>query len=335
LKGWQLNPNGGATALFAFYVVALTGVLWYSLFYLPFLKMDGVFGFVLNILLYGCLSLLSFQTYRQEKQFRNIFFQFWILFSAMCLSGTVGLHFTFKGSYNSAIAAYVLMTILLHALVAWVVAKVLFQYIFHAEKGWRINLFSSLVVLPLCGWLFWPHWWQPNHILTLPTATSAATLYAPIQTCAIWVNGFSLLLFLAFFVHKYRTDRPIGAFADTMLFLFGLYVIVDTVEIVAQVKSLELMNITQWVFGLIAVGMMVTLGLRLKYKSQSIANYYESQFLSDDPRIGRRIGLFDRLILRSFFDPQAVGKRIFLGANGQKMTVRRTSPRVSRPVPKS
>jgi uncharacterized protein with PQ loop repeat len=212
-----------------------------------------------------------------------------------------------------------------------VIAKVLFHYVFRDEKRRAINLLSAVVVLPLCLWLFWPYWWSPVSILQLPSAASAVTLYTPVQKPAIVVNVLCLLMLLAFFLHKLQTDKPIGVFADTVLFIFGLLIVLDTVELVAQIHSLELLNITQWAYSALGVAWVVTLVLRLHYKAQTIADYYESQCVSHDPRVGRRIGLFDRLVLWGFFDPKKVGQRVFLGTDHKKVTVRRSSPRVTRP----
>jgi hypothetical protein len=317
--------------LFFAYGAAVLGLLAGTVAYLVTPTCTAYFGFYLNIVLYGVLSLLSFMTYRQETHFRSIFFQFWILFAVFVLVGPAVLFASKVGGERAAVGAYVATTLLMHALFAWVIAKLLFHYVFRDERRRAINLLSALVVLPLCLWLFWPYWWSPVSILKLPSAASAATIYAPVQKPAIVVNIFCLLMLLAFFLHKLRTDTPIGAFADTLLFVFGLLIVIDTVELVAQIHSLELLNVTQWAYSALGVAWAVTLGLRLHYKAQTIAGYYESQCLSHDPRVGRRIGLFDRLILWCFFDPKKVGQRIFLGANHKKVTVRRSSPRVTRP----
>jgi hypothetical protein len=317
-------------ALLLLYAVAIAAVLGASFWVLPYENIGSVFGFALNVVEYGFLSLLSFQVYRRETIFRGVFYQFWILFTMLALSvPVVNFVYFFTGAWGGVIA-YELMLIFLHGLFLWIVAKTLFGYIFHDEKRWAINLLSTLVVLPLCLWLFWPYYWSPEVLMLLPTGHDSTTLYQPLQKSIVVVNIVALLMLVAFFLHKLRTDRPIGVFADTLLFLFLLFCLFDTAEVVFRITSVELMNITQWAMGAVAAAMIVTLLLRLKYKSQSISHYYESQILSFDPRVGRRIGLFDRFILWCFFDPEAVGQRIFLGPNRQKMSVKRSSPRVAR-----
>lgn len=317
--------------LFVLYAAGIAGLLWYTLLFLPFPELTRNFGFALNIVQFGFLSLLSFLAYRQEKHFRSVFFQFWILFAALALSAPIYYDILYWNGATAGAEAYIFELIAAHVLFMWTAAKILFTYVFHDEKRWAINTLASVVVLPTCGWLFWPYYWSPRALWFQPTAVSADAFYNPVLNTALVLNILSLLMLVAFFLHKLRTDRPIGVFADTLLLLVGLFFLVDTLEIVSTVKSIESLRISQWANSIIAVAAIITLLLRLKFKSQTIAHYYESQCLSYNPNVGRRIGWFDRLILWCFFDPQKIGKRVFLGAGRQKMTVKRTSPRVHVP----
>lgn len=314
--------------LFVVYAIGIAALLWYSLFFLPFPELRHNFGFTLNIVQLGFLSLLSFLVYRQETIFRSIFFQFWIAFAVLALSAPAILTCTYLWDWQGGMASYVWASIVTRALLTWIICKILLHYVFHDEKRWAINLISSLVVLPLYIWLFWPYHWNPQALLTLPGAASAATLYLPIRKPLIVVNSVSLFFLLAFFVHKYRTDRPIGVFADTVLALFGGYLLIDTVELAVEASNPILLNISQWAIALVSAAMLVVLMKRLKFKSQTIAEYYESQFLSDHPDIGRRVGFFDRVVLRLFFDPEKIGKRIYLDTGHQRLQVKRTSHRI-------
>jgi hypothetical protein len=317
--------------LFLSYAVGIASLLWYTLFYLPFGAATQHFGFALNLVEMGFLSLLSFLVYRQEDFFRSVFFQFWLLYAYLALiPALVYSSFYFLGN-SGGIDVYVESLFVLHGLFIWVSAKILLTYWFRDEKTWVLNIVSILVVLPLCMWVYWPYWWSPQILATLPTATSPDTFNRPIEQKLMVTNGVSLLLLVAFFVHKLRTDRPIGVYADTLLFLFAIWILIDTAEFVAK-ASLDLMNMTQWASAAVAAAMIGTLLLRLKFKTQTIAHYYESQCLSGDPRIDRRIGRFDRLIVRYFFDPEKVGQRVFLGPGTQKMKVKRSSLRVTRSV---
>lgn len=316
--------------LFVLYAISTAAVLWSTLFYLPYPEITQHVGFALNIVFLGFLSLLSFLAFRQELHFRSIFYQFWLLFCVSAVAGPLNFHVLYFLGDAGAFIAYVLTLVILHSLFLWVTAKTVFAYIFHDEKRWAINLLSALLVLPVSAWLFWPFWWSPEHLMNLPTWSELATKYKPLYNASAQLNIVTLLLQVAFFWHKLKTDRPLGAYADTMMFAFGLYVLVDTVDLFCQITTLELANITMLASAGILVGMCVTLILRLKYKSQSIAQYYESQLLSHDSRIDRRIGWFDRFILRSFFDPEKVGESIYLGANPSKVSVKRTSHRVER-----
>jgi len=317
--------------LFFAYAAAIVAVLWHTLSYLPSAEVPREAAFILNTILCGFLSLLSFLTYRKETHFRSVFFQFWLVFAALALSAPTIRHFIHFGGPSDGVTAWILVVMATQSLVAWSIARIVLSYLLHEKRPGFTWLLPSLVVLTLSLWLFWPFWWNPQAILALPTANDAATLYLPVQKPLIVVNIVSLLMLLAFFLHKLRTDKPFGAFADTMLFLFGLFVAFDTVEWVTRVSSLELMNLSQWVNGVILSAMIVTLILRLRYKKQSIAHYYESQCLSGDPRVGRRIGRFDRLILWCFFNPKKIGKQVYLGPGQQGMTIKRTSLPTTRP----
>jgi hypothetical protein len=322
-----------SVVFFVTYAVVLAGVLWYTLGFLPYFQMPRDWNFALNVLEYGLLSLLSFLAYRQEKHFRSIFFQFWLLFASVALTAPVVAHCMYWGGLPAGRDAYVRGLIVVHVMFAWVATKVLATYIFKDEKRWAINLLASVVVLPICAWLFWSMFWSPEILKILPSAVNHETYYTPVLTRAIVVNIISLLMLLAFFLHKLRTDRPIGVFADTILFILGLFYLVDTAEILSRVGSIELLSITQFANNILALAAIITLLLRLKYKSQTIAQYYESQCVSLNPDVGRRVGLFDRIILWGFFNPETVNKRIYLGAGRQKITVRRSSPRISRTRP--
>ena len=316
--------------LFLSYALGMAGVIWYLLFYLPFPDLTQHISFALNIVQLGVLSLLSFLVYRQETVFRSVFFQFWFLFAYLAAIPAIFFScFHWYGDIGGLVSA-VLTLVVFHGLLLWVAAKVLFGYVFHKERLWLLNLSCYLVVLPLCLWLFWPFWWSPESLSLLPTAQDPGTYYRPIEDKFIVTNAVALLLLLAFFVHKLRTDRPIGVYADTLLYFFAIYILVDTAEFLAKANSIELMSMTQWAASAVSVAMIVTLLLRLKFKSLTIANYYESQCVSGDPRIDRRIGWFYRFIVRCFFDPQKVGARIFLGTGTQKMKVKRSSTRVMR-----
>jgi hypothetical protein len=313
------------------YAAGLAGVLWYTLSFLPYYKLPRDLTFALNVFEFGLLSLLSFLAYRQEKHFRSIFFQFWLLFATVAISAPLVAHFMYWDGLIAGRHTYVRVLILIHIMFMWIATKILATYIFHEEKRWAVNLLASVVVFPTCIWLFWSIFWNPDFLGTLPTGVNHETYYTPLLTRAIVVNIISLLILLAFFLHKLRTDRPIGVFADTLLFIFGLFYLVDTAEILLRVTSVELLSITQFANNLLAFAAIITLLLRLKYKSQTIAKYYESQCLSLNPDVGRRIGLFDRFILWCFFDPEKVSQRLYLGPGGQKITVKRSSLRISRP----
>ncbi|MBI5059502.1 hypothetical protein HZB60_06970 [candidate division KSB1 bacterium] len=318
--------------LFVSYALVTAAVLWSTLWFLPSEVLRQHLSFSFNILQLGLLSLLSFMCYRQELHYRTIFFHFWILFAVLGLSAPAFYHFQFLTSFESSVSAFVLILVVTHLLFAWVAAKTVSTYIFRDEKRWAVNTLAAAVVLPLCAWWFWPYYWSPEVVLAVQSANPPVDIYAPIARAIIKINMISLVILVAFFWHKLKTDRPIGAYADTLVFLFTLVVLIDTLEYVAQVTSVELLSITQWATAGIFAAMTATLLLRLKYKTQTIAQYYETQLLSSDPRIDRRIGWFDRFIIRSFFDPEKVGQSVFLGTGNSQVKVKRSSLRVKHPL---
>jgi hypothetical protein len=314
------------------YAVGIAGILWYTLFFLPYEEITRNFGFALNIVQWGIVSLLSFLVYRQEKHYRSIFFQFWIFFAFLSLTAPIFYHFSYWSEGSGGVICYVILMIISHTLGPWIVVNILLTYLFKDEKRWAVNSLTALVVLPLCIWLFWPFWWSPSMVLSVAESGQAVVNYRPIEISIIWVNSFSLVALLAFFLHKLKTDKPIGAYADTLLFFFSLMLAFDMAEYLSNVTEINLLNLSQWSLSIIAASMIVTLLLRLKFKSQTIASYYESQCISDNPDIDRRVGSFDRLIIWCFFDSEKVGKKVFLGTGRKKMSVRRTPSRVSRTV---
>lgn len=310
------------------YALSIAGVLWYVLSYLPYTPDTS---FALNIVQWGIVSLLSFLAFRQEKHYRSIFFQFWIFFAVLALAAPSIYLFYYWFPEKGWVVSYVLHgLILIHLIQTWIIVNILITYVFRDEKRFTVNGITALVVLPLCLWLFWPYYWNPCAVIVQNAAGETEYFYRPLEISIIWVNSFSLLTLLAFFLHKLKTDKPIGAYADTLMFLFGLMLAIDTAEYVSAVTDTNLLSISQWAFSLIAASMIITLLLRLKFKTQTIADYYESQCLSDNPDIDRRVGSFDRLIIRCFFNPEKVSKEIFLGTGRKKMKVRRTPARVSK-----
>ncbi len=319
-------------AVFLSYALITAGVLWYTLVFLPFPLLTRNLAFGINILQLGLLSLLSFLAYRQELHFRSVFFQFWLIFAALGLTAPVIYHCWYAGGDEGGMMAYVVTSIVMHGLFLWGSVKIVATYVFKDEKRWAINLLSAVVVVPTCLWLFWPYYWNPSAILDHAGASQSELIYRPIENAVIRVNIVALVVLLAFFVHKLRTDRPVGAYADTLFALYGVFLAMDTAEFLARVSSVEIQTITQWAVGVLLASMSITLLLRLKYKSQSIAQYYESQCISNDPRIDRRIGVFDRLVIWCFFDPEKVGERVYLGEDGAKVKLKRTSHRIDHPA---
>ncbi len=275
--------------------------------------------------------MLSFFAYRREIHYRHVFFALWLVFAVYALAGPLQALITASGKQSLALKFYIGYSwIGVHVALAWAVTTITVGYISSRQKRVVHTAIAGLVVIIISAWLYSPYTFDPLRAVVQDSTGQGALSLDILSRSSIIVNSFSLLMLLAFYVHKYRTDRPIGAYADTLLFLFGIALAIDTAEMLLSNLEFEILLVSQWAILFVYGSMAVCLGLRLKFKSQTIADYYESQCLSDDPAIDRRIGWFDRIILRSFFDPEKVGSKIFLGSGSAKMKVRRTPTQVVR-----
>jgi uncharacterized membrane protein required for colicin V production len=217
-------------------------------------------------------------------------------------------------SYEAWVKIYVLYSnIAVHAAVAWAVTTITVGYITPPRKRVVHTAIAGLVVFIMAAWLYYPYTFDP--LATMVPNEQGDLLVNPalLSTSNTLLNIFSLLMLLAFYVHKYRTDRPIGAYADTLLFLFGLALAIDTAEAFLQVFELSFLVISQWAIQVVYAACAVSLALRLKFKSQTIADYYESQCVSDDPTIDRRIGGLTALFYGLFLIRKRLGRKYSLG----------------------
>lgn len=288
-------------------------------------------SFLGNTLLLGVASLLSFLAYQREHHYRHVFFALWVVFGVYAFASPVAAVVQVLGSPEAGIRQFIWYPfIAVHTVLAWAVTTITIGYISPPRKRLLHTAIAGLVVFIMAGWLYYPYIFDP---LAAVSQNAQGTPYLnidPLNTSNLMINVFSLLMLLAFYVHKYRTDRPIGAYADTLLFLFGLALAIDTAESFLPDLKLDFTVISQWAILIVYAAMVVSLALRIKFKSQTIADYYESQCISDDPSIDRRIGRFDRFILRTFFDTEKIGSKIFLGTGTARMKVRRTPSHVAR-----
>ncbi|NUO19210.1 hypothetical protein HUU59_07195 [bacterium] len=289
------------------------------------------FSFLVNIAILGLMSLLSFLAFRREQHYRHVFFALWLVFAFNALGAPFMTMFHIAGDFDNYLRYYVWYPIIgIHTLFAWAVTTITAGYIAPPRKRLLHVAIAGLALFIVVGWLYSPYIWDPLKAVATAADGSQSVSYDEINRSSAILNVYSLLVLLAFYVHKYKTDRPIGAYADTLLFLFGIALAIDTAEMLLPSAEMELLVVSQWAMMFTNIAMTVCLALRLKFKSQTIADYYESQCISDDPSIDRRIGRFDRLILRTFFDTEKVGKKIFLGTGSARMKVRRTPTHVAR-----
>ncbi len=318
-------------AVFLFYVL-ITGTFLTLALTLPNIP-DWIwnFGILGNVFLLAISSSLSFLAYQREQHYRQVFFALWIVFAVNSLANPVFAIANSSGSYDLIIGTYVLYpTILVHSVLAWAVTVITVGYVSNSAKRFLHSALAGLAVFAIAAWLYYPYVVHPLQVYEMNDAGQKVANYGNLDASSRILNMYALLMLLAFYVHKYRTDRPIGAFADTLLFLFGFALAIDTAESLFAGSQFAQLIMSQWVIMVVNAAMAVCLVLRLKFKSQTIADYYESQCVSDDPAIDRRIGRFDRLVLRAFFDPEKVGSKVFLGTGSSRMKVRRTPTHVMR-----
>ncbi|MCL4305922.1 hypothetical protein KJZ99_08405 [bacterium] len=284
-----------------------------------------------NFALLALSSLLGFLAYRQEEHYRGVFFYIWLYFALNALTLPAYVLVYWLGLEYADIVAYVSISLIgVHVVIAWSITSITVAYLSRPRRRIVHSAIAGLALFTIAAWLYSPYIWDPLRVLVQDTAGNLSANYSRINTSSTVLNIYSLLMLLAFYVHKYRTDRPIGAFADSLLFCWGLALSIDTAELLLPTQEPVFLLISQWVILFANLGMAVSLALRIKFKSQTIADYYESQCLSDDPAIDRRIGRFDRLILRTFFDTEKVGEKVFLGTGSSQMRVRRTPSPVTR-----
>ncbi len=289
------------------------------------------FSFLGNIAILAVLSLLSFLAYQRERHYRHVFFTLWIVFAVNALVTPIWVIFSSADDFVNSLRFYVWYPVIgVHSAFAWAVTTITIGYITSPSKRLVHVAMGGLALFIMVGWLYSPYTWDPLAALVQDSNGKQIVNYAELNRSSALLDVYSLLVLLAFYVHKYRTDRPIGAFADTLLFLFGLALAIDTAEMMLPSSEMAFLVVSQWAIMITNIAMVICLALRLKFKSQTIADYYESQCLSDDPAIDRRIGRFDRLILRTFFDPEKIGQKIFFGPGSARMKVRRTPTHVAR-----
>ncbi|MCB9366783.1 MAG: hypothetical protein H6506_04710 [Calditrichaeota bacterium] len=288
----------------------------------------GILG---NFGLLSFCAILGFLAYRKEEHYRNVFFFFWLYFAlaALALPAWVIVHWL-EQTYAYYVAYVLVSMVGVHTIIAWSITNIAVSYTARPKYRALQTAIAGVGLMVVSVWLYSPYIWNPLAVLVPDNLGGTTVYYGELYSSSLILNVYSLLMLVAFYVHKYRTDKPIGAFADSLLFFWALALSIDTAELLLPAQDEGFLLISQGVMLIANLGMAVSLALRVKFKSQTIADYYESECLSDDPSIDRRIGWFDRLILRAFFDPEKVGQKVFLGTGSSRMRVRRTPAPVGR-----
>ncbi len=269
---------------------------------------------LVNVVLYGSLSLLSVFALQRERHFRGVFCQIWFLFTSFTVVIALEIFSTLSPSTHLQSDVYVYSTMFLPLFLCWTVVYVLYAYIFSTWSRPRRMLLTLATVLPVWLIAFYPYNLN-HHALALGRQISDAFLYyQPLYDRAIYVNLLSLSAVVSFFLIKVRSDRAIGVYIDTLMFWFCLFIIFEILYNFGRITSFSIFTISQYAATGTLLMIAATFIMRLRFLSHAAGELYESQILSPEPFVGRRAGFFDRFIRGNFFDSEAIAKRLYLEA---------------------
>lgn len=276
---------------------------------------------LVSVSLYGLLALLSAIALQREQHFRGIFYQMCFLFTSFNLLIAIRAFSTFlPGNTQSDI--YVYSTMLLPLFMCWTAVYVLYAYAFHDWSESRRIFLTLLTVLPLWLIAFWPYYFAPRALPSIPEGAPGLLYYRPLIDRATFVNLMSLSAILVFFLIKLRSDKTIGVYIDTLMFWFCVFVIFEILFDFGNVTNYAVLKKSQFPAAATLAMLAVTFVLRVRFLSQAAGKLYESQLVSPEPFIGRRSGIFDRFIRGNFFNSKANKKRLFLETPRGRITLR-------------
>jgi hypothetical protein len=267
---------------------------------------------LINVVLYGTLSLLSVFALQREKHFRGVFYQMWFLFTSFTLLIASEIFSTLLRSDRLQSDIYVFSTMLLPLFVCWTVVYVLYAYVFSDWPRPRRIFLTLATILPVWLIAFYPYYFNPHALAVGRQISNALLYYQPLFNRAIYVNLLSFSAVVSFFLIKIRSDRAIGVYIDTLMFWFCLFIVFEILYNFSSVTVHSVFTISQYA----AIGTLLMIAatfiLRLRFLSHAAGVLYESQILSPEPFVGRRSGFFDRFIRGNFFDSEAIAKRVYL-----------------------
>jgi hypothetical protein len=277
---------------------------------------------LVNVVLYGFLSLLAVIVLQRERHFRGIFYQVCLLFTGFNLIIALRVFSSLSGRPGLQSDVYVYATMVLPLLVCWTVVYILYAYLFSGWARPRRLLLTLLTVLPVWLLAFYPYYLDPHALALGPGASNPQLYYRPLFERGVFVDLLSLSALTTFFIFKLRSDRPFGVYIDTLMVWFSLFVSFQILYGFTRVSSFAIFTISQYAATVTLLMMAVTFALRLRFLSQTAGVLYESQIVSDKPFVGRRSGMFDRFIRGNFFNSKAIKKRLFLETPRGRVTHR-------------
>jgi len=267
---------------------------------------------LVNLVLYGFLSLLAALALRCEGHFRGVFYQMWFLFTGFSVVVSLRPFSALFCDAHLQSDVYVYSTMLLPLFLCWTVVYVLYAYVFSNWSRSRRMLLTLATVLPVWLIAFYPYYLN-HHALALGRQISDAFLYyQPLYDRSVYVNLLSLSAVVSFFLIKIRSDRAIGVYIDTLMFWFCLFIIFEILYNFSRITSFSIFTISQYAATGTLLMIAATFIMRLRFLSHAAGELYESQILSPEPFVGRRAGFFDRFIRGNFFDSEAIAKRLYL-----------------------
>lgn len=269
---------------------------------------------LVNMVLYGFLSLLTVVVLQRERHFRGIFYQMWFLFTGFSLIIALRVFSTLVPNAHLQSDVYVYSTMVLPLLACWAIVYVLYAYILSNWSGPRRMMVTFLTVLPVWLVAFHPFYLDPRALALVQESSNPFLYYRPLYEGAVYVNLLSLCALATFFLYKFRSDRPFGVYIDTLMFWFSVFLAFEILYGFSGVSNFSIFSMSQYAATGALLMITATFTLRLRFLSRTAGVLYESQIVSAEPFVGRRAGVFDRFIRGNFFDSKEIAKRLYLEA---------------------
>jgi len=141
-------------------------------------------------------------------------------------------------------------------------------------------------------------------------------LMRPLHMANVYINTFTIFLIFLFFAYQFKKDPPQGAYIEKIMFLFLVFVSLESLHSWAYVRSVEWNVFMEFLvlgqYLSIGVLALITLffGLRLRFISTVQGEFYEHQLVSNPERITRWRDWVDNFVLSYIFNSQTLVGRL-------------------------